>query len=233
LLHRHAWVWAWTAKRLARLRRRRSIWRYYRQSVAEALRLQLKCPAAPLLPPSLPADAAVGFLALVYARRPIRRDGIPLGRVLCVLADLLSGHRRLPSGSASRHSRCLHHPKPGIRGQAGRRPQQGPSTWTAMLPLPGKSSGMSGGTTIFLPERRALLRHYSWSCSAREQSGVCRFQDGLARTAVLPQLKVDRLCSVVGGTVDFDPKPTEVGHSAGCSGRRFTCGIGNHGREGS
>ena len=75
-----------------------------------------------------------------------------------------------------------------------------------MLPVPGKSSGMCGGTTIFFPARRALLRHYSWSCSAREQSGVCRFRDGLARAAVLPQLKLDRLCSVVGGTADFDPK---------------------------
>jgi hypothetical protein len=28
----------------------------------------------------------------------------------------------------------------------------------------------------------------------------------LARAAVLPQLKLDRLCSVVGGTADFDPK---------------------------
>src|SRR6266404_1635670 len=27
--------------------------------------------------------------------------------------------------------------------------QQGPSTWTAMLPVPGKSSGKGGGTTIF------------------------------------------------------------------------------------
>src|SRR5439155_7192467 len=43
------------------------------------------------------------------------------------------------------------------------------------------------------------------ACSAREQSAVCRFRDGLARAAVLPQLKVDRLCSVVGGTADFDP----------------------------
>jgi hypothetical protein len=60
----------------------------------------------------------------------------------------------------------------------------------------------------FLSWRRALLRHYSWSCSARAQSGVCRFRDGLARAAVLPQLKVDRLCSVVGGTADFDPEPT-------------------------
>jgi len=77
-----------------------------------------------------------------------------------------------------------------------------------MLPVLGKSSGMCGGTTIFFPARRALLRHHSWSCSAREQSGVCRFRDGLARAAVLPQLKVDRLCSIVGGTADFDPKPT-------------------------
>src|SRR5207302_11474364 len=27
--------------------------------------------------------------------------------------------------------------------------QEGPSTWTAMLPVPGKSSGKCGGTTIF------------------------------------------------------------------------------------
>ena len=27
----------------------------------------------------------------------------------------------------------------------------------------------------------------------------------LGQAAVLPQLKVDRLCSVVGGTADFDP----------------------------
>src|ERR1700730_10339308 len=53
--------------------------------------------------------------------------------------------------------------------------QEGPSTWTAMLAVPGKSSGMRGGTTIFFPARRALLRHYSWSRSAREQSGSVAF----------------------------------------------------------
>src|SRR6266436_2839857 len=30
----------------------------------------------------------------------------------------------------------------------------------------------------------------------------------LGRVTVLPQLKVDRLCSVVDGTAEFDPKPT-------------------------
>jgi hypothetical protein len=33
----------------------------------------------------------------------------------------------------------------------------------------------------------------------------------LGRVTVLPQLKVDRLCSVVDGTAEFDPKPTLAG----------------------
>ena len=69
-------------------------------------------------------------------------------------------------------------------------------------------------------ERNARWDNDFLSCAARSfktlqlvafRSGaiwVCRFRDGLARAAVLPQLKVDRLCSVVGGTADFDPKPT-------------------------
>src|SRR5947208_16713165 len=32
----------------------------------------------------------------------------------------------------------------------------------------------------------------------------------LGRVTVLPQLKVDRLCSVVDGTAEFDPKPTSL-----------------------
>src|SRR6266850_2879117 len=42
----------------------------------------------------------------------------------------------------------LHHHKPGARGQAGRRPRRRPSTRTAMLAVPGKSSGKYGATTI-------------------------------------------------------------------------------------
>src|SRR5882762_8607211 len=34
--------------------------------------------------------------------------------------------------------------------------QEGPSTWTAMLAVPGKSSGKCGGTTISLPLRQLL-----------------------------------------------------------------------------
>jgi hypothetical protein len=36
-------------------------------------------------------------------------------------------------------------------------------------------------------------------------SGVLPLWDGLGRVTVLPQLRVDRLCSVVDGTADFDP----------------------------
>jgi hypothetical protein len=38
-------------------------------------------------------------------------------------------------------------------------------------------------------------------------SGVLPLRDG-CRVTVLPQLKVDRLCSVVDGTAGFDPQPT-------------------------
>jgi hypothetical protein len=74
-----------------------------------------------------------------------------------------------------------------------------------MLPVPGKSSEKCGWTTIsFL--RGPLIKTLQLVVFRSEQSGVCRFQDGLARVAVLPQLKVDQLCSVVDGTADFDPK---------------------------
>src|SRR5947208_7326176 len=38
----------------------------------------------------------------------------------------------------------------------------------------------------------------------------------LGRVTVLPQLKVDRLCSVVDGTAEFDPKPTVKRHDVKC-----------------
>jgi len=38
--------------------------------------------------------------------------------------------------------------------------------------------------------------------------GLCATSRRLGRVTVLPQLKVDRLCSIVNGTADFDPKPT-------------------------
>jgi hypothetical protein len=52
--------------------------------------------------------------------------------------------------------RCLHHHRPGARSQAGRRPRRGPSTRTAMLAVPGKSSGKCGGRRFLL--RRHLLK---------------------------------------------------------------------------
>jgi len=39
-------------------------------------------------------------------------------------------------------------------------------------------------------------------------SGFLPLRDGLGRVTVLPQLKVDRLCSVVDGTAGFDLKPS-------------------------
>jgi hypothetical protein len=37
-------------------------------------------------------------------------------------------------------------------------------------------------------------------------------QPPVSGSGVLPQLKVDRLCSVVDGTADFDPEATSAGH---------------------
>src|SRR4029077_12560545 len=39
---------------------------------------------------------------------------------------------------------------PALGARRGGGPKRGPSTWTAMLAVPGKSSGMCGGTTFFL-----------------------------------------------------------------------------------
>jgi hypothetical protein len=63
--------------------------------------------------------------------------------LICCLAIAV-----FPPGSASRHSRCLHHHKPGARGQAGRRPSRSRRRSTAMLPWPGKSSAICTGTMI-------------------------------------------------------------------------------------
>src|SRR5262249_43061533 len=68
---------------------------------------------------------------------------------LCVCADLLSFHRHAPSGSASRHSRCLHHHKPGTREPGGAATQESRRRSTAMLPWPRKSSAIYTATTIF------------------------------------------------------------------------------------
>src|SRR6266550_8345082 len=48
-------------------------------------------------------------------------------------------------------------------------------------------------------------------------SGVLPLRDGLGRVTVLPQLKVDRLCSVVDGTAEFDPFKT-LGRPIGALG---------------
>jgi hypothetical protein len=89
-----------------------------------------------------------------------------------------------------------------------------------MLPVPGKSSGMCGGTTIFFPARPALLDITAGRVPLGSNLGSVAFATALARAAVLPQLKVDRLCSVVGGTADFDPKPTNAHRPLACSGER-------------
>ena len=39
-------------------------------------------------------------------------------------------------------------------------------------------------------------------------AGFLPLRDGLGRVTVLLQLKVNRLCLVVDGTADFDPKET-------------------------
>src|SRR6266478_4184682 len=60
----------------------------------------------------------------------------------------------------------LHHHKPGARGQAGRRPRRRPSTRTAMLAVPGKSSGKYGATTILCYaasfSKRCSSKHAQW-----------------------------------------------------------------------
>jgi hypothetical protein len=95
--------------------------------------------------------------------------------------------------------------KPGARSQAGGNPRGRRRHGQQCFPCRGSRAESVAGQR-FLSCAARLLRRYSWSCSAREQSGVCRFQDGLARVAGLPQLKVDQLCSVVDGTADFDPR---------------------------
>jgi hypothetical protein len=52
-------------------------------------------------------------------------------------------------------------------------------------------------------------------CSAPFHSLQFRFWGSatsgrLGRVTVLLQLKVDRLCSIVDGTAEFDPKPTDA-----------------------
>jgi hypothetical protein len=97
-------------------------------------------------------------LALIDMGRSVRRAAIPLHSLLCECADLLSGHRRAPSGSASRHLRCLHHHKPGTRGPGGAATQEGRRRSTAMLPWPWKSSAICTATTIFRCSQRTLKR---------------------------------------------------------------------------
>ena len=46
-------------------------------------------------------------------------------------------------------SRCLHHHKPGAWGQAGRQPWRGSTTWTAMLAVRGKSSGIGAAQGFY------------------------------------------------------------------------------------
>jgi hypothetical protein len=86
-----------------------------------------------------------------------------------------------------------------------------------MLAVLGKSSEMYGRTPIFL--RAAFLERKQSSSANRYvnpgkragsagQFRVLPRRDGLGTVTVLPQLKVNRLCSVVASTADFDPKPT-------------------------
>ena len=57
------------------------------------------------------------------------------------------------------------------------------------------------GVTAVSVRRRFTASSFRFWVSAR--------RDGLDRVTVLPQLKVDRLCSVVDGTAGFDPKRTD------------------------
>src|SRR5439155_12259471 len=62
--------------------------------------------------------------------------------------------------------------------------QEGPSTWTAMLAVPGKSSGKCGGTTIFccpakllkmsplVDRRSAVSTLRKWGSGARVATGI-------------------------------------------------------------
>ena len=48
----------------------------------------------------------------------------------------------------------------------------------------------------------------------------------LGRVTVLPQLKVDRLCSVVDGTAEFDPKPMLQGRTRPVSASGLGLAVG-------
>jgi hypothetical protein len=62
------------------------------------------------------------------------------------------------------------------------------------------------------PRHRAVLDGVSvrrrFTASSFPVLGLCATSRRLGRVTILPQLKVDRLCSVVDGTADFDPKRT-------------------------
>jgi hypothetical protein len=74
----------------------------------------------------------------------------------------------------------------------GRRPSRGPSTWTAMLPAPGMSSGKCGGTTIFccpakLLRMSPLVDGQSAVSTLRKWGQRRRVATGIRATALLAE----------------------------------------------
>jgi len=117
---------------------------------------------------------ALARLVRVSARWLSSLAGAQLVDVLCWFAALLFGHNRAPSGSASRPSRCLHHHKPGHLGPGGAATQQGPSTWTAMLPVRGKSSKNVSGCDFYwialMHRRRAREARFAQGSASPQQA---------------------------------------------------------------
>jgi hypothetical protein len=79
-------------------------------------------------------------------------------------------------------------------------------SFTEQLRVGARRSGISEQH----PRHRAVLDgvcvRRRFTASSLPVLGLCATSRRLGRVTVLPQLKVDRLCSVVDGTADFDPK---------------------------
>jgi hypothetical protein len=100
------------------------------------------------LPPTLtePAKRALGVRAGGRAPACSPRRYQPLQGSL-LASGVACWPSSSPSGSASPFA-MLAPPQARRSEPGGAATQEGPSTWTAMLPVPGKSSGKCGGTTI-------------------------------------------------------------------------------------
>jgi hypothetical protein len=101
-------------------------------------------------------------VALVGASRPARRTGgIPRAHVLGVLADLLFGHRRLPSGSRIAPLAMLAPPQARRLGPGGVATQEEPST-------------VNSNASLAPKVERNLHRDNDFSLIKEEQSGAGR-----------------------------------------------------------